>query len=318
MGTALVLFLIIFAGTRIALMAPDAAETVPVLFVVGRGEGVRDIAARLEERRLIKSAIGFTLYSLTTGRAVSFKPGAYSFTRGMSGEEIARMLETGFPAITVTVKEGMTLVDIDRTLAEAGVMRAGELIEYDRGLGKSLEGFLFPETYTFSGGTPAAEVARIMRDAFDANIGPLADGMSDARLYETLIIASLIEKEAMYPHDRLGVSGVLHRRMKLNMPLQIDASSVYAKCQGAYMTCSSEDRVIYRADLAKTDPYNTYSHASLPPTPIANPGKDAFAAALHPRHTAHLYYISNPATSRLIFSETLEGHNENRRRYHIN
>ena len=231
---------------------------------------------------------------------------------------LARTLEAGMPAITVTIREGMTLVDIGRALADAGILLPLELEEYDRSRGISLEGYLFPDTYTFSGGISAASVVAVMRENFEKNAGPLLAGLGEAEARKAVILASLVEKEALYPHDRLLAAGVFAHRLAIGMPLQVDAANIYVKCEGAYVSCPSGERELSRADLAAESPYNLYLHRGLPPGPIANPGKDALIAALNPERTEDLYYISNPKNGKLIFAETLEGHNENRAKYHIN
>ncbi len=318
MGTALGLFFVFLAGGFLLLAPADSARTEAVPFAVSRGDGIKEIAGRLKGEGLIKSTIGFTIYSLITGAATGFKPGSYSLAKSMGVPALARTLEAGIPAITVTIREGMTLVDIGRALADAGILRPLELEEYDRSRNPSLEGYLFPDTYTFSGGISAASVVVAMRENFDKNVGPLLTGLSEADVRKAVILASLVEKEALYPHDRLLAAGVFVHRLAIGMPLQVDAANIYAKCKGAYMTCPRDDRELTKADLAAESPYNLYLHAGLPPGPIANAGKDAFEAALHPERTKDLYYISNPKTGKLIFAETLEGHNENRAKYHIN
>ena len=315
---ALGLFFMLVAGGLSLLVPADARQPKSVSFVIKRGEGVRDIAARLKSEGLIKSPVGFTIYSLITGAATGFKPGKYSLTAMMPAPEIARTLEAGIPAITVRIQKGMTVVDIDRVLSDAGVTAVGEVAAYAAHADPSLEGFLFPDTYVFSGGTTAEQAVAEMRAAFDRSIGPVFAGMTEADRYKTLILASLIEKEALYPHDRLVASGVFQNRLKIGMSLQLDAANVYAKCKGAYMTCPASERELSRADLKAEGPYNLYLHQGLPPTPIANPGKDAVVAALHPARSTNLYYISNPKTGRLIFAETLDGHDENRSKYYIN
>ena len=299
--------------TEVISVAQDA-KTIP--FTVAKGEGMADIARNLEQKGLIKSAFGFKIYSLITGAAAKFKPGAYRIPVAARGKDIVQILITGNPAIKVTIPEGATLADIDRMLADRGVIATGELIEYNGKQAKTLEGYLFPDTYTFSGGTAAADVVRVMRANFDKNIGPLAAHLSDAEKEKALITASLVEKEARYPKDRAAVASVIHERLTIGMPLQLDAANVYVKCKGAYLTCPAPSRELTKADLAADGPYNTYLRAGLPAAPIANPGADAFRAAVAPKETANLYYISNPKTGRLIFAETLEEHNENRQKYH--
>ena len=287
-----------------------------VSFTVAKGEGMADIARNLEEKGLIKSAFGFKIYSLITGAASRFKPGIYEIPVVSRGKDIVKLLVAGNPRIKVTIPEGATVADIDAILAAKGVVAAGELIEWNRVQPKTLEGYLFPDTYMFSAGTRAGDVASVMRAHFDTVIGPLAAQLSSAEREKTLIIASLVEKEARYPKDRQAVAGVIYERLKIGMPLQLDAANVYVKCKGAYLTCREADRILTKADLAIDGPYNTYMRGGLPVAPIANPGAAAFRAAVAPKSTDNLYYISNPKTGRLIFAETLEEHNENRQKYH--
>ena len=293
-----------------------AGEIQAVSFVVAKGEGMAGIAKRLEAQGLIKSAFGFKIYALVTGTASRFKPGAYLIPVTARGKDIAQLFVAGTPAVKVIVPEGATVVDIDRILAKAGVTKAGGLIEYNEKQKQTLEGFLFPDTYTFSGGMSARDVVRVMQANFDKKTGPLTAHMKDSERYAVLILASLIEKEARYAKDRMAVASVIHERLILGMSLQLDAANVYVKCKGAYLSCPSANRMLTKVDLALDGPYNTYTRAGLPVTPIANPGLDAFRAALTPKGTANLYYISNPTTGKLIFAETLEEHNENRQKYH--
>lgn len=294
--------------------AQEAATT--VRFTVAKGEGMADIARNLEKQGLIKSAFGFKIYTLLTGAASRFKPGVYRVPVTARGKDIVKLLVAGNPAVKVTIPEGATVADIDAILAENGVIAGGELIEWNGRQPKTLEGYLFPDTYTFSGGTSAETVVAVMRAHFDKVIGPLVVTLSQAEREKALIIASLVEKEARYPKDRVAVASVIHERLAIGMPLQLDAANVYVKCDGTYLTCPEATRVLTKADLAESGPYNTYTRAGLPVAPIANPGVLAFRAALTPKSTGNLYYISNPKTGRLIFSETLEEHNENRKKYH--
>ena len=218
----------------------------------------------------------------------------------------------------VVIKEGATVVDIDRIMAAAGIIRPGELIDYNSRQDVSLEGFLFPDTYGFAAGSLPETVARVMKENFDAHIGPLVVGRLKSEWYGDLVIASLVEKEAVRPRDQALAAGVIRRRLRLGMPIQIDAALVYAKCNGAYMTCSAAERLLTRADLAIASPYNNYLRAGLPPAPIANPGLAAFTAVANAEKSSYLYYISDPKTGNLIFASTLDEHNNNRKKYHVN
>lgn len=300
------------------LLPPHPVENKPISFVVREGEGVYEIVARLKGEGLIKSSFGFTLYSLVTGAAARFKPGAYSFQPFTAGYRISAALTRGSKAVPVMIPEGATLVDADRILAAAGIIKPKQLIEYNRVRQSSLEGFLFPDTYKFFAGSSAETVAGIMKNNFDARIGAFIAYRPRDEWYTDLIIASLLEKEAIRPRDRVLVAGVIRERLRLEMPIQIDAANVYGKCAGAYLTCPDNERALSKADFAADDPYNTYRRSGLPPTPIANPGVDAFIAAMHSEKSPYLYYISDPKTGHLIFASTLDQHNNNRKKYHVN
>lgn len=286
--------------------------------MVSRGEGVREIGTRLKEQGLIKSAISFKLYSLVTGQAARFKPAVYNLSPAVSSVAIAARIAQGAPGVSVMIKEGATVADIDRVFADAGIIRQSELIDYVRNKEEPLEGFLFPDTYIFSIGSTPETIVRAMRDNFNKHIGPLVAGRAEKDWYPDLILASLVEKEALYPHDQRLAAGVLRNRLKIGMALQVDAANVYIKCKGAYMTCPTRERKLTKNDFAVESSYNTYRHAGLPPTPIANPGREAFAAVLNPQNSSYLYYISNPKTGYLIFAVTLEEHTANRNKYHVN
>lgn len=315
---ALSLFFLLGIGEWWLLQPANVLHKEPIAFMVSRGEGVREIGTSLKKQGLIKSAVGFKIYSLMTGEAARFKPGMYNLSPASSGAAIAAVLSQGMPGIAVVIKEGATVVDIDRVLAGAGIIRPGELIDYAGKEKRSLEGFLFPDTYMFSAGSRPEIIVRIMKDNFNKQIGPLITGQEEKDWYPDLILSSLVEKEALYPADQRMMAGVLKNRLKIGMALQVDAANVYIKCKAAYMTCSAEDRELTKNDLAVENPYNTYRHTRLPPTPIANPGRAAFAAAQNPQKSSYLYYISNPKTGHLIFAATLEEHAANRNKYHVN
>ena len=115
-------------------------------------------------------------------------------------------------------------------------------------------------------------------------------------VYITLIIASMIEKEIPLSSERPLVAGVMYQRLRIDMPLQIDATTLYAK-------------------EVKNARYDTYQFYGLPPTPISNPGLDAIWAAAHPQESEFLYYLSDPRTKKTIFGKTIDEHNENRAKY---
>jgi UPF0755 protein len=302
---------------------PGSATSTPVTggvpIVIEKGEGIREIAQELAGEQLIRSISAFKLYAILSGNAHQLKPGLYTFTQASSTIEIIRSLVAG-PAkeISVLIPEGMSLAEIDATMARYGVLHAGaisksrvtdyyEKYPFLRGA-RSLEGFLFPDTYRFYFDSKPEAVITAMLDNFSARVAALiADGttidwdnipITRRGIFNSLevaTIASMIEKEVPFSTDRRIVADIMYRRLKISMPLQIDATRDYAKTHGAS--------------------YNTYERYGLPPGPIANAGIDAFEAALNPKSSTFLYYLSDPKTKNTIFAKTFEEHKANILKY---
>ncbi|MBI3442278.1 MAG: endolytic transglycosylase MltG [Candidatus Sungbacteria bacterium] len=172
-----------------------------------------------------------------------------------------------------------------------------------------LEGYLFPDTYRFYTSTPAAQVAVRMLQNFDAKFSDELRKETERQhhtIFEIITMASLIEKEAATDADRELVSGILWKRLDLGIPLQVDATIIF-------VTGHRTARVSY-ADTSIDSPYNTYRYKGLPRGPIANPGISAISAALYPKKSFYLYYLSTPDGD-TIFSKTLEEHNRAKAKY---
>ena len=287
------------------IYSTEAAQPVRV----DRGDSLTSIAQHLKSAGIIRSTGLFKIYSFITGAAHRFRPGIYSFTGQESLSKIVSALTTGPGLVEVVIPEGLTLKDIDAKLHQLGITKKGDLINYHADT--SLEGFLFPDTYKFTPGTEVAVIVKTMRDNFDSKTKTLLSNKSD--WYKILTLASLLEKEVSMPQDQLLVADVLQRRLKIGMPLQVDATITYLKCDGEYFVCN--DRQLTKADFKIDSPYNTYLNKGLPPTPIANPGVAAINAILHPKKNPYLFYLTDPKTKKTIFSKTFEDHDDKRAKY---
>lgn len=302
------------------------ATDVEIKFVIERGDSVREITKLLDNKGLIKAQGAFKLYSFLTATIHRFKPGFYKLSPSWNAAQIIRLFVAGTSDIKVVIKEGATVRDIDVILSEAGIIKAGELENFKwRYLRReysflnkveSLEGFLFPDTYQFSQFSPIEIVVKEFLNNFSEQGWPLLSKEGDS-FYRYLKVASLLEKEAPFSNDRRIISNVIYKRIKLGMPIQIDASIAYAKCEKKFITCDAKTRRLSKKDFALDNLFNTYLNKDLPPTPIANPGLDAIRAALNPMRASYLYYISDPRTKKTIFANTLDEHNENRVKYLI-
>lgn len=289
-----------------------------------KGEGFKEIGAELSRDTLIKSISIFKMYSIITGKAQKFQPGLYEVTPAMSVPQIVDLLTSGGKnEATVTIAEGMTLKDISSALVGAGVLGKEGISEFPfktkaftdsypyLANADSLEGFLFPDTYRFNLNSSVEEVLKIFLDNFNTKAWPLLQ--NNKNWYDMLKLASILEREVPNFDDRQVVAGILLKRLNLGIPLQVDATVSYAKCNGEFKTCASAQ--ITRSDLQIISPYNTYKRLGLPPTPISNPGQIAIKAAGSPQKTAYLYYLSVAKTGETLFSKTLDEHNAKRAKY---
>ncbi|MCP6719918.1 MAG: endolytic transglycosylase MltG [Patescibacteria group bacterium] len=300
-----------------------AAQNIePTIFKISKGEGLKEISARLSSQSLIKSITVFKLYSLLTGKAQKFQPGIHELRETMSVPQVVNLLTTrGKNEVTVTIPEGTTFKDIDGILRAAGVIEKGALINYSfdeladnypfLAQVTSLEGFIFPDTYRFEVDSGIDRVVERFLDNFKIKAWSLLQ--TEKNWYDFLILASFLEREVPDFNDRQVVAGILLKRLRLGIPLQVDATVSYFRCGGELKECSQA--VVTRKDLTLSSPYNTYQRLGWTPTPIANPGQSAISAALNSQASPYLYYLSAKETKETIFSRTLEEHNRNRVRY---
>jgi UPF0755 protein len=131
--------------------------------------------------------------------------------------------------------------------------------------------------------------------------------------YKMIILASLLEKEVVSEADQQKVSYILQRRITIGLPLQVDATITYIKCGGRFWSC--ENRKLARSDFKINSLYNTYLHKEIPPTPITNPGLTTIKNTLNSKKNPYLFYLSDPATGKTVFSVTFDEHNKNRSKY---
>lgn len=261
------------------------------------GWSTRHIARDLQKQGVIHNAYAFLMIDYAKGLK-TLKAGEYKFDQPASALEVWRRLTSGdVYARTVVVPEGYNMFDVAKAVEDAGLGPASDFLTAARNdlfllkdidpNAKSLEGYLFPDTYQFTRINTAHEIAAAMVHRFRQEaqkIGLL--GRTDT--HRVVTMASIVEKETGDPNERPMVAGVYYNRLNKNMALAADPSVIYAA-----LLANRYRGTIYASDLQYDSPYNTYKFPGLPPGPIANPGIASLQAALHPTETEYLYFVSD-------------------------
>ena len=278
--------------------------------LIERGDSAEKIARLLEKNKLILNRHLFIFYVLASGNDKNLKAGKYKISSSMNIVQIVKKMEAGLSEsedIIITIPEGSNIWEIDRKLFEAGlILKEGDFFSS----AKQLEGSLFPDTYNFKKDASVYDIIKKMRDNFLDKTEELELGIN------TLIAASILEKEIKTKEDMEIVSGILWKRLAKRMPLQIDATVAYGVCRETNRPFCDITQVPLRDNLDNVSPYNTYKVLGLPIGPISNPGLKALQAALNPVESEYLYYLSATAEDgRTIFSKTAVEHARNRAKY---
>lgn len=303
---------------------PYSHQAAEIIFAIEKGESSKTIAQNLEKNKLIKNHYYFLFYLWQKNLNGKLQAGEYSLRPNMAIPEMVEIFVQGRVKpnwAEVTIPEGFTVKQIDVRLAEAGLIKAGDLINFDLSKLKdfevyvmgnklqSLEGFLFPDTYRFEKEANLKEIIQKMLENFNAKVGPLQPEIQKQgkSVYQILIMASILEKEVKTEEDWKVVSGIFWHRLKIGQPLESCATI-------AYVLGVDKWRYSY-ADTRIKSSYNTYLNRGLPPTPINNPGLSTISAAIYPIETDYNFFLTDPKTDQTIFSKTLEEHNRNKAKY---
>jgi UPF0755 protein len=308
-----------------ALYLPRPCPSDKVFFEIPKGMSVGAMARELKAQRLISARLPFVISYYLFFSPEKIKAGEYLLRAPLRGKDILEMMVKGKVYLhAVTIPEGLTAEEIAPLFAP--LLADGEhgfavafrntqpVAAFDREA-KNLEGYLFPETYSFARGISSEEVIRAMVAEFDTVFDAGRRSRAAAlrmTVRQVVILASLIEKETAIPEEKRFVSAVFHNRLGTGMKLDCDPTIIYAlKLQNTY-----QGR-LRKKDLGFDSAYNTYLYPGLPPGPICNPGKEAIEAALFPAEEEYLYFVSKNDGSH-HFSRTFAEHQTAVRQYQKN
>jgi UPF0755 protein len=308
-------FALLFLYALLVLTLPPNFRGERRQVVIPRGIPFKGVVRILDDEGLLRSSTGFYLMGRLMGVRGRVQAGEYELSTTMPPTIILHKLVTGdVMKYRITIPEGYTIRQIASYLQEEGIIEDQEQFltrafspEFAAGLGiegKSVEGYLFPDTYLLPKGVSPGEIIKTMVGKFKRVYGPEFSrraaelGMTEQ---EIVTLASIIEKETGLSEERLLISAVFHNRLKRGIPLCSDPTVIYG--------IPDFDGNLRKRDLERKTPYNTYLKKGLPPGPIANPGRSSLVAALYPAPVQYLYFVSRNDGSH-YFSTTLREHNE--------
>jgi len=289
--------------------------------VIKRGDNLMRIAQYLIDNRIIVSKSFFMGYAKYKGYAKRFKAGEYFFTNDLTYLQIMKILMKGGNVFyRITIPEGLTLNEIayllEKKTAENIYFKASlflRLCEENTHIVSdiagaqvnSLEGFIFPETYTYTKDDSESTFFKMIIERFKEKTSKLRNTPLPEQLsfYEVLTLASIVQREAAYVDEMPIIAGVYLNRLHKKMKLEADPTILYAM---GY----SKNRLLYR-DLRRDSPYNTYLYPGLPPTPICNPGFDAIYSTMNPQSHNYLFFVAD-TNFRHQFSATGKEHERKR------
>ena len=294
------------------------------LLTVLPGMNTRQIASELENRHLIRNAWVFSYLARTGQVDAKLKPGEYKLSAALSPQDIINKLLKGpdIEILKVTIPEGFTTEQIITTLVQKGLgtkeayakVMAADTFPYsflkDAPEGPHrLDGFLFPDTYYLAKDMTPHAVIDKMLERFGKEITPDTESQLKAMKFsirQWVILASIVEKEAVKETDRPLIASVFLNRLAKKMKLESCATIQYI--------LGTPKPKLYDKDLQIPSPYNTYLHAGLPPGPIASPGHASLDAVLHPAQSDYLFFLAK-SDGYHVFAKTFEEHLENQRKY---
>lgn len=276
-------------------------------FIVSKGESVGEIAANLEKQGLIRSASAFKLYVKQSGLDQKVIPGTFRISPSKSSKEIAIMLTNQPLENWVTLLEGWRVEEMAEALSKKLEIQSSKFIV------EAKEGYMFPDTYLIPKEYSVEQIVTLLRNNFETKYSKelrakiRAQGLTEE---QGVILASIVEREARSDEVRTKVAGILLKRLKIGMGLNVDATIQYAL---GYQPSEKSwwKRHLSYDDLKIASKYNTYIHAGLPPTPICNPSLSSLkAVAGADASTPYLYYYHD-LKGNSYYAKTLEEHNTN-------
>lgn len=308
------------SSRALAPLSSGSRRTVRV--VIHPGTRTSGIARQLQSAGVIRSWIAFDALAYWRHDASRLQAGEYDFSPAMTLQTVLNRIVRGDVVVYhVTVPDGVGVERVAEAVARSGLASSADVVAAARDASLvsawlpagapvryPVEGYLFPDTYTFTRADNAHTILATMVARFRQAIAPLqaAAAAQHLSVNQWTTLASIVEREASRPGDQAGVAAVYRNRLRRKMDLQSDPTVLYA--------LNRTSGSLSAADLKVDSPYNTYAHVGLPPGPIASPSLSALKAVLHPAKTSALFFLAKPDGT-LVFANTYAQQLANERAY---
>jgi len=304
----------------------DASDSSNISVSIKKGSNANDVADILKEKGLIKNRTLFYGYTRITGGDKSLIAGRYDLNKSMNVPEILEQIsKIGSSEATITIQEGLTISQIEDKLVDLDVIEDGEFENAVRAfdsyekywfldretqsqLDLPLEGYLYPDTYFIDTVDFDSNMfIHLLLDNFQKKIETLKSPVDSwgRSMQDTIIMASILQREVRTPEDFATVSGILWKRLDSNWHIGADATILYI----------TKKQTISAADLELDNPYNTRLHVGMPPGPISNPDIEHIEAAMFPEDSEYWYYLTTLDTGEVIYARNNDEHNVNKAKY---
>lgn len=311
-GIFILCSLIIISAILFQLLTTPSNFPKLSFFTIKKGQSIDDVAVSLKNAGYIRSVTLFKTWTTVfdSGKLIF---GTYYFESGTGIPNLTSRLSNGVFGVMpakITIPEGSTVEDIASIFfKKTKNFNAPHFLSVT----KKSEGYFFPSTYTVSPYITADEAVTLLKNSFNeqinklkSTVGPDSKEMLSKRLNDVVVMASIIEKEAIDAESRRIISGILWKRLENGWPLQVDATLVYVT--------GKTSLELTKDDLNMTSPFNTYKNKGLPDSAISNPGYDSLLATLEPTKTDFWYYLSDK-DNKMHYAKTLAEHGANRQKY---
>jgi UPF0755 protein len=309
-----------FTWWNTQISAPGVSD-VKKSVVITKGSSGETIGKKLHDAGVIKNELAFKIYLRLKNLSGKLPVGEFEIPQNLSLKDVVALIQKGPQQVWITIPEGIRREQIpSRFVAGLGLTgkSADAFIDSFLLLSEKEEGYLFPETYLVPKDITPQGAITLLKNEFQKNYATLSKKtpieMTDS---EIVTLASLVERETLKGDERPMVAGILYNRLKLGMPLQVDATVQYTlanmRCRDPKQ-CSDWWPTVLRGDYTIVAPFNTYKIAGLPPHAIANPGITALQAATTPAVNDYIYYLHDK-TGVIHYAKTLDDHNANIAKY---